>query len=132
MKEFNLEIVTPDGAMYNGPTESVLVRTEEGDVQILAGHVSYMASLGTGRAKVRVGGEDKTAAVSGGFIAVNGNDVRLVAVTFEWSDNIDLERAKSAKARAEEEIKRAEDKKSLDLAKARLMRALTRIDVARG
>ena len=51
MKEFKLQIVTPDGIEYDGMAESVLVRTDDGDVQILAGHVNYMASLGTGRAK---------------------------------------------------------------------------------
>ena len=130
MKEFKLQIVTPDGIEYDGMAESVLVRTDDGDVQILAGHVNYMASLGTGRAKITVGGKDRIAACSGGFITCNGSEVKLVAVTFEFADEIDLERAKRAKERAEDEIRRAASEKELDLARARLRRAMSRISVA--
>ena len=129
MKEFHLQIVTPDGLEFDGMAESLLVRTDDGDVQFLAGHVDYMASLGTGRAKVKVGGKDKLAAASGGFVICSGGEVKLVAVTFEFADDIDVERAKRSKARAEEEIRRATNDKELLLAKARLRRAMSRIDV---
>ena len=128
MREFSLEIVTPDGVVYDGACESVLVRTADGDVEIMAGHVDYMASLGTGRARIKVGGTDRIAASSGGFIAVNEGKVRIVAVTFEFSEDIDLDRAKRAKAVAEESIRTAEDAKELALAKAKLLRALARIN----
>jgi F-type H+-transporting ATPase subunit epsilon len=130
MKEFKLEIVTPDGLEFDGDVESLLVRTDEGDVQILAGHVDYMASLGTGRAKITASGKERIAACSGGFLICSGGAVKLVAVTFEFRDEIDLERAEAAKASAEEGIRRATDDKSLLLAKAKLRRALARIDVA--
>ena len=130
MREFHLEIVTPDGLEYKGAVESLLVRTDDGDVQILAGHVDYMASVGTGRAKIIVGGKERVAACSGGFLTCSGGEVRLVAVTFEFSDDIDLERAKRAKERAEDEIRRATGDRELVMAKARLRRAMSRIDVA--
>ena len=38
MKSFHIEIVTPDGIEYEGEVESLLVRTDDGDVEILAGH----------------------------------------------------------------------------------------------
>ena len=132
MKEFDLEIVTPDGIIYSDKAESLLVRTADGDVEILAGHVEYMASLGTGRARIKAGGKDRLAAVSGGFLTVSGGKVRLVAVTFEFGDMIDLERAKLARQRAEEAIKHAEDKRTLAAQKARLMRALARIGAHEG
>ena len=130
MKEFKLEIVTPDGLEFEGQVESLLVRTDEGDVQILAGHVDYMASLGTGRAKIIVEGKERVAACSGGFLICSGGNVKLVAVTFEFKDDIDLGRAEAAKERAEGEIRSATDDKSLLVAKAKLRRALARIDVA--
>ncbi len=130
MREFDLEIVTPDGVEFSGKAESVILRTEDGDVQILAGHVDYMASLGTGRAKLVAGGAERTAAVSGGFVTVSRGEVKLVAVTFEFSDDIDLERAKRAKERAEELIRNAKNDKELVLAKAKLKRAISRIGAA--
>ena len=130
MREFDLEIVTPDGVEFSGKAESIILRTEDGDVQILAGHVNYMASLGTGRAKLTVGGVERVAAVSGGFVTVSDGEVKLVAVTFEFSDDIDLERAKRAKERAEELVRNSKNDKELVLAKAKLKRAISRISAA--
>ena len=130
MKEFKLEIVSPDGVEFDGMAESIIVRTDDGDVQILSGHVDYMASLGIGRAKIIVGGKEREASCSGGFITCSGGEVKLVAVTFEFSDDIDLERARRAKERAEAELREATSDKELVMAKARLRRAMSRIEVA--
>lgn len=130
MREYKLQIVTPDGLKFDGMAESLLVRTDDGDVQILAGHVDYMASIGTGRAKITVGGKERLAACSGGFLTCSGGEVKLVAVTFEYSDEIDLERAKRAKERAEELLNEAKNDKEMLLAKARMRRAVSRINTA--
>ncbi|MBQ2793466.1 MAG: ATP synthase F1 subunit epsilon [Clostridia bacterium] len=130
MKGFNLEIVTPDGLAFSGEAESLLVHTDDGDVEILAGHMDYMASVATGRARIITGGVSKFASCSGGFLTVLGGEVRLAAVTFEFADKIDVERAKKAKERAESKLTTATDEREIALAKARLERALTRIKVA--
>jgi F-type H+-transporting ATPase subunit epsilon len=54
----------------------------------------------------------------------------MVATTFEFADAIDVDRAKAAKLKAEEAIKVAKNDKDLILAKAKLMRAISRINVA--
>lgn len=131
MRSFMLEIVTPDGVAFAGEAESLLVHTDDGDVEILAGHMDYIASIATGRARVTVGGEARYASCSGGFLTVSREGVRLVAVTFEFSDDIDLERAERAREDAERRIDGARDDRELSLAKARLERALTRIKVAK-
>ena len=130
MKSFNLKIVTPDGLLFESEVESLLVRTDDGDVEFLAGHIDYMASLGTGRARIKQDGKDRFASVSGGFVTVKGGEVKLVAVTFEFRENIDLERAKTARDTAKANISTASDDKAMKLARAKLQRALNRIDVA--
>ena len=130
MKSFKLKIVTPDGLLFDSEVESLLVRTDDGDVEFLAGHIDYMASLGTGRARIKVDGADKYASVSGGFVTVKGGEVTLVAVTFEFRENINLERAKAAMDAAKSEISTAMDDKALAIAKAKLSRAMNRIGVA--
>ncbi len=130
MREFKLQIVTPDGLVFDGLAESILVRTASGDIEILAGHEDYFASLGVGRAKLRAGGTVRDGSASGGFISVLRGEVKLTLTTFEFADEIDLERARAAKARAEEQIKAASDDKALVLAKAKLARAINRINVA--
>ena len=130
MKSFNLKIVTPDGLLFESEVDSLLVRTDDGDVEFLAGHIDYMASLGTGRARIKQDGKDRFASVSGGFVTVKGGEVMLVAVTFEFRENIDLERAKAARDTAKANISTASDDKAMKLARAKLQRALNRIDVA--
>lgn len=130
MKSFNLKVVTPDGLAFDSQIESLLVRTDDGDVEFLAGHIDYMASLGTGRARIKQDGKDRFASVSGGFVTVSGGEVKLIAITFEFQENIDLERAKAARDEAKETLSSSKDDKSIALAKAKLQRALSRIDVA--
>ena len=130
MRAFHIEIVTPDGMEYDGQVESLLVRTDDGDVEILAGHADYLASLGTGRARLRIDGKDRYASVNGGFLSVKGDKVRLCAITFEFADQIDLKRAEAAKERAEAAISAAKDERDERIAKAKLARAASRINVA--
>ena len=130
MKEFRLEIVTPDGLVFDDAVESLLVRTNDGDVEFLAGHIDYMASLGTGKARLKIKGESRLASVSGGFLTVRNGEVKLVAITFEFAENIDIDRARAAAEKAKETLSTTTDDKSIELAKAKLQRALSRINVA--
>ena len=130
MKEFHLEVVTPDGIGFSGNAESLLIHTTEGDVEFLAGHSDFVAALGTGRARILAEGKARVASVSGGFVSVSREGIRLVAVTFEFADEIDLERATAAKERAERAIADARDARAMELAKAKLARAVNRIKVA--
>ena len=131
MRQFHLQIVTPDGTVFDGDAEAILVRCGSGDVEIMAGHEDFFATVGTGRAKLAVGGKSRNASASGGFVSVRSGRVQLVCTTFEFSDEIDPKRAEAAKARAEEAIKNAKDDKALVLAKAKLRRAINRINVSK-
>ncbi len=130
MAQFHLQIVTPDGLIFDGLADSILVRTDTGDVEIMRGHTDYFASLGTGRVKLVKEGKASEASSSGGFISVKGGDVKLVATTFEFAEDIDLERAIRAKEIAEEKLRNAKDEKQLRVAKAKLARAISRIGIA--
>ena len=105
MREFHLQIVTPDGSVFDGMAESLIVRSEMGDVEILAGHADLFASLGIGRARIKADGKTQVGSAAGGSIAVENGEVRLVATTFEFKENIDLNRAKAAREKAEEKLK---------------------------
>ena len=130
MKQFHIEIVTPDGIAFDGMVESLLVRTDDGDVEILAGHTDLLASVSTGRARLLIDGKPRFASVNGGFLSVSGGKVRLCAITFEFADQIDIKRAKAAKERAEAALASAKDKRDEQIAKAKLLRAVSRINVA--
>ena len=129
MKEFHLEIVTPDGLAYEGMIESLLVNTSEGTVEFLAGHIDYVTALGIGKIRIKENGKDRFASVSGGFVTVSQSEVKLVAITFEFAENIDIDRAKLVKQRATDVIATSKDSKAVEIAKLKLQRALSRIKV---
>ena len=131
MTAFPLKIVTPDGVRYEGLVEELIVRTTNGDVGILAGHINFVAPLGMGQAAIVENGHKRYGACIGGMVSVVGGKVTLLPTSFEWADQIDLDRANRSQTRAEEILA---DKSAADtdivLAKARLKRALVRKGVA--
>jgi len=131
MRSFRLDIVSPDGSMFSGEAERLLVRTTDGDVEILAGHTDLFATLGTGRVKLTTADGVRFGSASGGFLTVKDSEVTLAAITFEFADSIDETRAERARERAEAALNAAKDRAEIDLAKARLARALNRLSVAK-
>lgn len=131
MSSFPLKIVTPDGMEFEGMAEEVIVRTTTGDMGILAGHINCVAPLGMGRATFIIDGKKRYAACIGGILSVSDGKVTLVPTTFEWADEIDLDRAILAAQRAQEALA---DKNisntDLIVAEAKLKRALVRKSVA--
>ena len=130
MSSFRLQIVTPDGSVFDGEAEALRLRTTEGYVSIRAHHADYIAALEIGMVSVTQNGETKNAACGGGFLSVDKGEVKLVATTFEYADSIDVERAKLAKKRAEERLAAAQKEKDVELAAAKLSRALNRLSIA--
>ena len=131
MKPFPLKIVTPDGLIYDGQAEELIVRTTSGDMGILAGHLNCVAPLGMGRATVIIDGTRRYAACIGGMVSVVSGNVTLVPTTFEWAESIDAARAEASRKRAETVLhKKDATDTELKLAQARLRRSLVRTSVA--
>ena len=131
MATFHLQIVTPDRMVYDGEAEKIIVRTVGGDVCILARHIDYAAPLGIGEARVTdAEGNTRVAACSGGMLGVSAGEARVMATTFEWADDIDLERAKTAQVEAQKKLESL-DRQDKDFAiiEAKLKRAIARINV---
>ena len=131
MSSFHLQIVTPDGLFFDGSAELLKVRTTNGDVGIMAQHANYVAALGMGEAVVEAQGTRRRAACIGGMLAVLGGEVRVIATTFEWAEQIDAERAKQALQRAEARLQDpARTPEEKRLAKAAQRRAQVRLSVS--
>ena len=132
MTSFPLKIVTPDGLIFNGNAEMVIVRTITGDMAFLARHINCVAPLGMGRATVVMDGQKRYAACIGGMITVVDGTVTLVPTTFEWADAIDADRAQASLDRAQKVLDNKDNATETDLklAEARLHRALVRKNVA--
>ena len=124
---YHLQVVSLDGLEYEGEVQKILLRTIDGDVEILARHTNYCTAIGMGTAKVvTADGQERKAACIGGMLSVMNGEVRVLPTTWEWSEDIDIERAKAAKA---EEMLENEllDKEARVRAEAKLYRALVRI-----
>ena len=131
---FHLQVVTPDGLAFEGEAEKLSVRTQDGIIGILPRHIDYVAPLGLGEAVItEAEGKVRRAACIGGMVAVHNGAVRLVATTFEWADQIDLDRAKAAEKKARDIMsKNNVSERDLKLAEAKLHRALVRQSVYKG
>ncbi|CAM3407873.1 ATP synthase F1 subunit epsilon [Hydrogenibacillus schlegelii] len=139
MNTFRLEIVTPERKIFSDDVVFLAVRGVEGDLGIAAHHIPFVTALAIAPAKVTFpDGREKRIAVSGGFLEVRGTEATILAEAAELPEEIDLERARRAKARAEaamEEARRrtdAEAKIAYVKAELALRRALMRLEVGGG
>ena len=131
MNTFKLEIVTPDGLLYDGEATKIILRTTQGDVGILPRHQNYVAPLSIGVARVFTEDGERYAACAGGMVNVFFNTVRVVASTFEWAEDIDVARAKKAKEKAQsrlDETKR--DDYNYRLYEIKLKKSLARLSAS--
>ena len=127
---YHLQIVTPDGKCFDGQAVRLTIPTIDGQVGILARHINYVTALGLGPAKVVTEEGERCAACIGGMMAVTNGDVKVVATTFEWADEIDVDRAKASMARAEKMLENPKDAHTVQYANARIKRARVRLSVA--
>lgn len=131
MTPFQLKIVTPDGLIYDGMAEELIVRSTSGDIGIMAGHINCVVPLGMGQAMAVIDGAKKYAACIGGMLSVLDGKVTLVPTTFEWADKIDVSRAEKSESRARAVLgNKSSADTDIRLAEARLKRALIRQSVA--
>ncbi len=131
MKTFPLQIGTPDGLLFKGDVVRVVVRTITGDRAILADHMDFCTGIGMGEAHVVLeDGTVRRAACIGGMLTMVDGKCRVLATTWEWSEDIDKDRAKNAKERAEETLtKTGLSDREYKVAKAKLNRALVRMSI---
>lgn len=131
MKTFPLRIGTSDGLLFEGNVERVVCRGITGDLAILAGHCNFCTALGMGEAHVILeDGSKKEAACIGGMLSVMNGTCRVLATTWEWKEDIDRERAETAKKKAENLLaKGGLTDREYKMAEAKLQRALVRLGV---
>ncbi len=122
-----LDIVTPEKVVFSEEIEFIVAPGADGELGVLPEHAPLVTALKVGVMRVQQGGKFFKVAVSGGFMEVKNSRVVVLADTAERADQIDVDRARSAKQRAEQRLsgKGAE----IDIARAEiaLMKAINRI-----
>lgn len=129
-KTFNLEIVTPDRIFFEGDAEMIELKTTEGDIGVLKDHIPLTAIVAPGVLKITNDGEVKEAALLSGFLEILQDKVIILAESCEWPEEIDINRAKEAKIRAERRLRGSDDGQvNVTRAEMALRRSLIRIEL---
>lgn len=130
-----INVVTPDGSVYENTTDLVICKTTVGEIGIMPNHLPLLASLAIDEVRVKVDNENfDEIAVSGGFVEFSDNNLSVVASAAERKETIDVSRAERAKQRAEKRIEEAKNENNdIDLRRAEvsLRRAINRLNISK-
>lgn len=133
-KSMQLEVITPSKLFYIGDVELVIVRTLTGDEGFMAGHTWAVKLLDAGELWIQEAGSKdyKIAALAGGYVDVKENII-IFTDAAEWPEDIDMERAKNEKEKAEDWLTHPSGD-DIEIAKAKiaLAKSLTRMAVKGG
>lgn len=127
---FQLKVISPDRIFFDGEADMIEVKTTEGDMGILKGHIPLTAIIEPGMLKIINDKDEKVAALLSGFIEVLGDRIIILAESCEWPEEIDVHRAEEAKLRAERRLKGEEGEINEARAEMALRRSLTRLEIA--
>jgi F-type H+-transporting ATPase subunit epsilon len=133
MATMQLDIVTPERKVYSEQVDMVIARAAEGDIGILPYHAPFISPVPISAVKVKKDGDEFFLAVSGGFLEVHNNRVTLLAEAAELPEEIDVDRARRAKERAEQRLQK-QKQEEIDFKRAQLslQRAMVRMRVSGG
>ncbi len=128
-KKLHLRIVSPSRLIYENDVDMVILRAVSGDMGVLADHENTTTLLSLGVLRLKNDGEEESISVLGGFCTITKDGVNILSDAAETAEEIDKERALSAKERAEKRIKDGSSDTDLKRAEIALRRALTRLEV---
>jgi F-type H+-transporting ATPase subunit epsilon len=129
--DIELEIVTPGGVVVRESVDEVEAPGVEGHFGVLPGHRPFMSQLRAGELRYRTGKQNHFVAVHWGFAEVLPNKVTVLVETAERAEDIDLQRAETAKRRAEERLKQFGTAYDMEAARAAVERAEARLEAAK-
>jgi F-type H+-transporting ATPase subunit epsilon len=129
---FQLEIVTPEKKVVDTAAEEIQIPGKNGYLGVLPGHAPLISELAVGEIKFRTGSEEQRLAVASGFVEVLPDKVTILAETAERPSEIDVERARKAKERAEQQLTSGDTNVDVEQALNALKKAETRLEVAEG
>ena len=125
----DLQIVTPDRLLVHEQVDEVQIPGIDGYFGVLPGHTPLLAALSVGELWYRKGQDKTYLSIAFGFAEVLPDRVSVLAQLAERAEEIDVERAETARKRATE---RLDQKSDVDYERARvaLMKSVTRLQVS--
>lgn len=123
---FELEIITPDRIFWKGEAFMLEFNTTEGQVGVYKRHIPMTMILEPGIMTIHLDGGNKEAAIHAGFVEILPEKISVMAEVAEWPEEIDLNRAKEAEARAERRLQTHDPSINLSRAELALKKSLVR------
>ena len=127
MSTFNLEIITPERNFFSGEVECVVFKSVDGEMGVLARHAPTVAAVAVGPIRIKADGKWIDAVVTEGFAKIMPDKVVIMTDTAEYPEEIDINRAKAAKDRAQERLQKQLSQLEYMRSKTALARAMARL-----
>lgn len=128
---FELKIISPDSMFFEGEADFLEFASVEGGMGVYKNHIPLTTILEPCVMSIHNGTEVKKAAILGGFLEILQDKITVLAEDAQWPEEIDVERAKEAKKRAEERLSHNGPNMDVRRAQAALKRAIARINTAK-
>ena len=125
--KLHLEIISPDRVFLDEEVDTAVVRTVSGDMGLMNNHIPMVAPMGIGRIRIIQDGKERDAACANGIVKIRGDHAMVITDAVEWIEEIDIERARKARERAEERLNAQTNEVDMDRASIALTKALNRI-----
>ena len=131
VNSISLHVVTPERQLLQETVDSIQLPGRDGYLGILPGHAPLITELGYGELTYQLGKELRHLTVMGGYAEVLGDRVTVLAEVGERAEEIDVDRAREAKERAEMLLSKTGDPDvDWDAATLALRRSIIRLQTA--
>lgn len=128
MATFNLTIVSAERKIFEGEVKQIQATGVEGELGILPGHTPLLTAIKPGIVKfILQDGNEEVIYVSGGFLEVQPNIVTVLADVAIRGSELDADRIREAKRKAEENIVSHSSDVDHDLLVAKLSKELAKL-----
>lgn len=129
MATFYLEVITPERKFFSGEAECVIFKSVDGEMGVLAQHAPTVTAINVGPIRINSQGKWIEALVTDGFAKIMPDKVVILTDTAEYPEEIDINRAKAARQRAEERLQKQLSQLEYMRSKAALSRAMARLKI---
>lgn len=130
MSTTHLRVITPERQLVDEDVEMVILRGTEGELGVLPQHAPLMTALDPAPLRVKQGNVWSLLAAGSGFLEVGPEHVTVLVDSCERPEEIDVQRARAAKQRAEERLHSKREDVDYARARAALLRAIARLKAA--
>lgn len=128
--KLTLQVITPTNIVLSEEVDEITVNTISGEISILPNHVKLLTRVSPGEMIIKNGGKIHPFAITGGFLEVEDNKVKILADYAVRADDIEIAKAKEAQERAEKVMKNKLTENEFITAQAELRKAILELKVA--